>query len=85
MLISAVAVAAAGTLPVSLAVAPHLSFLDLSHNQLLGGLDTFAAALKPTNQMLQINLSHNKLVGGVPEQMQLLAALRPVMVTMSDG
>lgn len=69
----------------TVAVAPHLSFLDLSHNALFGSLDAFAAALKPTNQMLQINLSHNRLVGGVPEQMQMLAALRPVLVMMRNG
>lgn len=74
-----------GTLPASLAVAPHLSFLDLSFNELLGDLNTFAGALKPTNQMLQVNLSFNRLAGAVPEQMHLLAALRPVAVTMNDG
>lgn len=67
------------------AEAPHLSFLDLSHNDLSGTLDEFAAALKPTNQILQINLSYNRLTGGIPMQLQVLAAIRPVLVTMKDG
>jgi hypothetical protein len=65
--------------------APHLSFLDLSHNGLSGSLQAFAAALTPSNQLLQVNLSHNRLSGEVPGQMASLAAVRPVMVTMKDG
>jgi hypothetical protein len=34
---------------------------------------------------LQVNLSHNRLSGGVPAQLAILAAVRPVMVTMKDG
>eukprot|EP00882_Tetradesmus_deserticola_P031867 GHRQ01036045.1.p1 GENE.GHRQ01036045.1~~GHRQ01036045.1.p1 ORF type:complete len:342 (+),score=139.26 GHRQ01036045.1:362-1387(+) len=75
-----------GSLPASVtSFAPHLSFLDLSHNSLSGSLDAFAAALAPTNQLLQVNLSHNKLTGEVPGRMAILAAVRPVMVTMKDG
>lgn len=64
---------------------PHLSFLDLSHNGLSGTLEAFAAALKPNNQLLQINLSYNRFSGQVPDQLQILAAVRPVVVTMKDG
>jgi hypothetical protein len=35
--------------------------------------------------LLQVNLSHNRLSGGVPGHMAILAAVRPVMVTMKDG
>ncbi|KAF6261650.1 hypothetical protein COO60DRAFT_743957 [Scenedesmus sp. NREL 46B-D3] len=76
----------AGPLSASVAsAARHLSFLDLSHNSLSGSLEAFAAALAPTNQLLQVDLSHNRLTGQVPEQMAILAAVRPVMVTMKDG
>ncbi|WIA31462.1 hypothetical protein OEZ86_002357 [Tetradesmus obliquus] len=65
--------------------APHLSFLDLSHNGFSGSLAAFADALTPSNQLLQVNLSHNRLSGGVPAGLASLAAVRPVMVTMKDG
>eukprot|EP00775_Hariotina_reticulata_P007262 gene7262-7475_t len=74
-----------GPLPASLTSAPKLSFLDLSFNLISGTLEVFAMALSPRNQILQINLSHNELEGPIPPQMQVLAAVRPVMVTMKDG
>jgi hypothetical protein len=57
--LAAAAAACAGPLSPSVtSTAPHLSFLDLSHNGLSGSLEAFAAALAPTNQLLQV------MVGG---------------------
>jgi hypothetical protein len=78
-------VALPGPLPVSLTSASKLSFLDLSFNLISGTLEAFAQALSPRNQILQINLSHNELEGPIPPQLQVLAAVRPIMVTMKDG
>jgi hypothetical protein len=57
----------------------------MSHNELSGSLDAFAAALPTQNMLLQVNFSHNRLTGGIPAQLQHLAAVRPALVTMKDG
>jgi hypothetical protein len=45
----------AGPLPAELARLPSLAFLDLSHNQLTGSLDSFGAALTGSNNLLQVS------------------------------
>jgi hypothetical protein len=71
--------------PAALASLTSLAFLDMSHNQLSGDLRAFAAALGAHNTLLQVNLSFNRLRGEIPAQLQHLAAVRPVLVTMKDG